>query len=292
MTWQQLTLTCTPDQLEILEAYLLNEGSVAITLLDAKDQPIFEPDPGTLPLWTHLKVQALFENDIDLVFIKQHCKVYTKADTEIEIQTIEDQPWERAWLDYFKPMHFGNDLWICPSEYTPPNPNGKNILLDPGLAFGTGTHPTTQMCLQWLAQQQLKDKVVLDYGCGSGILAIAAFKMGSRAIDCVDIDPQALTATQSNANQNNIASEMHTFLPEHLPSHHIYDLIMANILQGPLLKLAPILSQKLKQGGTLLLSGLLAEQVEEVKNAYDQYAIQLTVWKQVEEWVSLLGQKA
>ncbi|MEW6692942.1 MAG: 50S ribosomal protein L11 methyltransferase, partial [Pseudomonadota bacterium] len=182
---------------------------------------------------------------------------------------VEDQDWERAWMDQFQPLRFGEKLWIVPSWIEAPDAEAVNILLDPGLAFGTGTHPTTALCLEWLDGADMAGKTVLDYGCGSGILAIAALKLGATDAWGIDIDPQALTATRDNAARNGIeASRLHTGLPGALPKDALFDVLLANILMGPLIELAPTLTGHVRPGGRLVLSGLLGEQAEEVMAAY------------------------
>ena len=204
-----------------------------------------------------------------------------------QVEILEDQDWSRAWLDDFKPMRFGEQVWICPSVYSPPEPNAVNILLDPGLAFGTGTHPTTAMCLTWLDGHPPQDKTVIDYGCGSGILALAAGKLGAKRILAVDNDPQALLATRDNSANNQLADRIETFLPDALPHLHC-DLLLANILAGPLIELAPIFHTLVKPGGELVLSGLLQSQAETIIQAY-KTMFTLNVEQQLEEWVCLHG---
>ncbi|MHC2145883.1 50S ribosomal protein L11 methyltransferase [Pseudomonas sp. 210_17 TE3656] len=269
MPWLQVRLAISPEQAETYEDALLEVGAVSVTFMDAEDQPIFEPDLNTTPLWSHTHLLALFEADTDAAAVFAHLQLLTgTALPEHQAEVIEDQDWERSWMDNFQPMRFGQRLWIVPSWHAAPEPEAVNLLLDPGLAFGTGTHPTTALCLEWLDGQELKDTQVLDFGCGSGILAIAALLLGAREAVGTDIDVQALEASRDNAGRNGIADEKFAlYLPEHMPAMQA-DVLVANILAGPLVSLAPQLSGLVRPGGLLALSGILAEQGEEVAAAY------------------------
>ncbi|SHM71397.1 50S ribosomal protein L11 methyltransferase [Phytopseudomonas punonensis] len=270
MPWLQVRLAITPEQAETYEDALLEVGAVSVTFMDAEDQPIFEPDLGTTPLWSHTHLLALFEADTDADALVAHLRLLTGGDLpEHHIERIEDQDWERSWMDGFAPMRFGQRLWIVPSWHEAPEPDAVNLLLDPGLAFGTGTHPTTSLCLQWLDGQALEGCSVLDFGCGSGILAIAALLLGAPRAVGTDIDPQALEASRDNAQRNGIADERFpVYLPADLPQEPA-DVVVANILAGPLVSLAPQITRLVKSGGRLALSGILAEQAEEVRAAYE-----------------------
>ncbi|WP_070884608.1 50S ribosomal protein L11 methyltransferase [Pseudomonas sp. D1-3] len=269
MPWLQLRLAITPEQAPTYEDALLDVGAVSVTFMDAEDQPIFEPDLGTTPLWSHTHLLALFEADTDADALVAHLQLLTDgALPEHQIERIEDQDWERSWMDGFAPMRFGQRLWIVPSWHEAPQPDAVNLLLDPGLAFGTGTHPTTSLCLQWLDAQPLEGCSVLDFGCGSGILAIAALLLGAPHAVGTDIDPQALEASRDNAGRNGIAEERFpVYLPADLPQEPA-DVVVANILAGPLVSLAPQITSLVKGGGRLALSGILAEQADEVRAAY------------------------
>ncbi|MDD1509960.1 50S ribosomal protein L11 methyltransferase [Pseudomonas sp. CNPSo 3701] len=269
MPWLQLRLAITPEQAPTYEDALLEVGAVSVTFMDAEDQPIFEPDLGTTPLWSHTHLLALFEADTDADALVAHLQLLTDgALPEHQIEHIEDQDWERSWMDGFAPMRFGQRLWIVPSWHEAPQPNAVNLLLDPGLAFGTGTHPTTSLCLQWLDAQPLEGCSVLDFGCGSGILAIAALLLGAPRAVGTDIDPQALEASRDNAQRNGIADERFpVYLPADLPQEPA-DVVVANILAGPLVSLAPQITSLVKPGGRLAMSGILAEQADEVRAAY------------------------
>ncbi|MGB9669765.1 MAG: 50S ribosomal protein L11 methyltransferase [Halothiobacillaceae bacterium] len=267
MPWHQITLTTPRDQAEALEDTLLELGAVSVTLQDAADVPVLEPLPGETPLWPEVNVVGLFEDEADTGQVDQ--ALSARGIQGGAWALVEDQDWERAWMDQFQPLRFGEKLWIVPSWIEAPEAQAVNILLDPGLAFGTGTHPTTALCLEWLDGADLQGKTVLDYGCGSGILAIAALKLGAASAWGIDIDPQALTATRDNAARNGIeARHLHTGLPGALPKDAQFDVLLANILMGPLVELAPTLTHHMRPGGQLVLSGLLAEQAKGVIAAY------------------------
>ncbi|MDH4611772.1 50S ribosomal protein L11 methyltransferase [Pseudomonas sp. BN102] len=289
MPWLQVRLAITPEQAETYEDALLEVGAVSVTFMDAEDQPIFEPDLGTTPLWTHTHLLALFEADTDEANLVAHLELLTGGTLpEHQIERIEDQDWERSWMDNFQPMRFGRRLWIVPSWHEAPEPDAVNLLLDPGLAFGTGTHPTTALCLEWLDGQDLADCEVLDFGCGSGILAIAALLLGARQAVGTDIDPQALEASRDNALRNGIdPARFPVYLPADLPAKPA-ELVVANILAGPLVSLAPQITSLVAPGGRLALSGILAEQAEEVRTAYaDAFDLDPTAEK--DGWVRISG---
>ena len=289
MPWLQVRLAITPEQAETYEDALLEVGAVSVTFMDAEDQPIFEPDLGTTPLWSHTHLLALFEADTDPANLVAHLQLLTGGDLpEHQIERIEDQDWERSWMDNFQPMRFGQRLWIVPSWHEAPEPQAVNLLLDPGLAFGTGTHPTTSLCLQWLDGQALDGCSVLDFGCGSGILAIAALLLGAERAVGTDIDPQALEASRDNASRNGIAAERFPlYLPGDMPAG-TYDVVVANILAGPLVQLAPTISAHVRPGGRLALSGILAEQAEEVRAAYTEL-FELDPTAVQDGWVRISG---
>lgn len=240
MPWLQVRLAISPEQAETYEDAFLEVGAVSVTFMDAEDQPIFEPELNTTPLWSHTHLLALFEGGTEASTVLAHLELLTGSPLpEHHSEVIEDQDWERTWMDDFQPMRFGQRLWIVPSWHAAPEPDAVNILLDPGLAFGTGTHPTTALCLEWLDGQDLKDCNVLDFGCGSGILAIAALLLGAKEAVGTDIDVQALEASRDNAGRNNIAEALFPlYLPEDLPQVQA-DVLVANILAGPLVSLAP-----------------------------------------------------
>ena len=291
MPWLQVRLAITPEQTETYEDALLEVGAVSVTFMDAEDQPIFEPDLGTTPLWSHTHLLALFEADTDEAALIAHLQLLCGGTLpEHHLERIEDQDWERSWMDNFQPMRFGQRLWIVPSWHAAPEPDAVNLLLDPGLAFGTGTHPTTALCLEWLDGQKLDDCHVIDFGCGSGILAIAALLLGAPQAVGTDIDPQALEASRDNASRNGIdPARFPVYLPADMPQQPA-DVVVANILAGPLVSLAPQITALVKSGGRLALSGILAEQAEDVRAAYAG-AFDLDPTASKDGWVRISGIK-
>ena len=291
MPWLQVRLAITPEQAETYEDALLEVGAVSVTFMDAEDQPIFEPDLGTTPLWSHTHLLALFEADTDETALLSHLQLLCGgALPEHQVERIEDQDWERSWMDNFQPMRFGRRLWIVPSWHAAPEPQAVNLLLDPGLAFGTGTHPTTALCLEWLDGQQLEGCSVIDFGCGSGILAIAALLLGAPQAVGTDIDPQALEASRDNASRNGIdPARFPVYLPADMPQQQA-DVVVANILAGPLVALAAQITTLVRGGGRLALSGIVAEQAEEVRAAYAE-AFDLDPTAVKDGWVRISGVK-
>ena len=289
MPWLQLRLAIAPEQAPDLEDALLGVGAVSVTFMDAEDQPIFEPDLGTTPLWSKTHLLALFEADVDENNLLAHLQLLVGGELpEHQLERIEDQDWERSWMDNFQPMRFGRRLWIVPSWHAAPEPDAVNLLLDPGLAFGTGTHPTTALCLEWLDAQDLQNQQVLDFGCGSGILAIAALLLGARQAVGTDIDTQALDASRDNAGRNGIdPARLPLYLPEELPAGQA-DVVVANILAGPLVALAEQITAQVRPGGRLALSGILAGQAEEVRKAYST-AFELDPTAEKDGWVRISG---
>lgn len=294
MPWIILKLDPKPDQLSLLETLLSNAGAAAVTFEDNADQPLFEPPLGTMPVWENTRLSAMFEADVDIEYVVALIRSQLKHNMpQYRVEALEDKDWVREWMDEFIPIQFGNRLWVCPSWRKPPDDNAVNMLLDPGLAFGTGTHATTALCLKWLDAQPLSDKVVVDYGCGSGILAIAAKLLGARTVWAVDNDPQALTATKANAERNNISKHIRVASPEQFEHEFISktqraDILLANILAGPLIHLAATLVKSLKLKGNIVLSGILNEQTETVRNHYQQwFAINETVSDG--DWVRITG---
>lgn len=273
MPWLRFTLRTDNQHADAVIEALESAGAQAVSLIDAEDQPLFEPGPGETPMWAELEATGLFEADIDTQALRQ--KLATELPESIlatqRLEPLEDKDWSRVWMDDYKPMRFGQRVWIVPSWCDAPEPDAVNILLDPGLAFGTGTHPTTALCMAWLDAQDMQDKTVLDFGCGSGILGVAAAKLGAKSITAIDIDPQALLATRSNAERNEVSDLITTGLPRELNDDARFDVVVANILAGPLVELAPTICQALRPGGVLALSGILQEQATAVREAYSAY---------------------
>lgn len=285
MAWIQLIFTSSPQQAEALSDALSAAGAAAVTFQDNADQPIYEPAIGETPLWSATSVIALFDAETDCDAVLETLTAQLGDLPSCRIEAVEDKDWEREWMDNFHPICFGEKLWIVPSWHQPPQPEAVNILLDPGLAFGTGTHPTTALCLQWLDQADLTGKTVIDYGCGSGILAIAAALLGADKVIGIDTDPQALEATQANAARNNVIVE--TYLPQHCPEIQS-DLLLANILAGPLMELMPRFLQLTHPHSELVLSGILETQAATVRQHY-QTAFVMDEAIVLEEWVRLSG---
>lgn len=291
MPFLQLTLTIGSADPAPFEDALLAAGATSITLEDAEDTPVLEPAPGTTPLWPSVRLKALFEGSAAREQILRTLNMELKRLPEAHFETIEDRAWEREWLKDFHPMRFGKRLWICPGGQMPPldpvtsHESQVTVFLDPGLAFGTGTHPTTALCLEWLDTTDLTGKRVLDYGCGSGILAIAALKLGAREALGVDIDEQALRATRENAERNAVTlrvggvDEIAAFRP---------DIILANILAEPLQQLAPCFAELLGARGQIVLSGVLATQAAEVASHYAPW-FDIAPAALCDEWARLDG---
>ncbi len=289
MAWVQFIFDSTHDLAPALSDHLTECGAGAVTLEDSADQPLYEPGLGETPLWQSTRVIALFPADQDSQQIDNMLAHFLSPEPipHYRVEAIEDKDWEREWMDNFHPIQFGERLWICPSWHTPPDPDATNIMLDPGLAFGTGTHPTTALCLNWLDQADVKDKIVIDYGCGSGILAIAAALLGAKKVIGVDTDPQALKATQENAIRNHVSIE--TYLPKNCPDLPA-DILLANILAGPLTELAPTLASLTLPDADLVLSGILESQAADLSAHYARwFDMQPTV--QSEEWIRLNGNR-
>lgn len=288
--WKQLRIKTKSDQIEILETQLLELGALSITYLDAGDQALLEPAPGETPLWDQCTLVALFDGTVDTQALDVHLStIRPSLPVLYTFETLADQDWERTWLDDFKPLRFGDRLWVCPLEVEPSEPTAVNLRLDPGLAFGTGTHPTTALCLEWLDQHPPVGFSVLDFGCGSGILAIASLLLGANHATATDIDPQALQATHDNAKKNCVTDKITSIIPEAL-GHQTFDLLLANILAGPLKTLAETFAQYLKPGGSLVLSGILETQAHSLIEHYSHwFDMRPPVLK--DEWVLLEGTK-
>lgn len=292
MSWLQLRLDTGPGRVEQLEALMLAAGAVAVTMEDNADQPLLEPGVGETPLWHQTRLTGLYSADTDMAAVLAQFPPKLLAACNQRVEILEDKDWEREWISHYRPMRFGERLWVCPSWLDPPEPGAVNLLLDPGLAFGTGTHPTTALCLTELDGMSLAGCRVVDYGCGSGILAVAALKLGAARALGVDNDPQALIASRDNCARNHIpASALDVALPEAeaiSPWRRQADLVVANILAGPLMALSETLLGLLQPGGTLMLSGLLNTQAAELSSHYRD-RIELTVVGEREDWVCLRG---
>lgn len=302
--WQEFHLVTSSSHAHEISEQLTALGAVAVTFQDAGDEPIFEPQPESEIIWPETNVTGLFEESAptdEVVTFLENQQALGKV-KQFHLKQLADENWERRCLEGFEPICCGDRLWICPSWKKPPMPKAVNIILDPGLAFGTGTHPTTKLCLEWLDKHIQNQPCIIDYGCGSGILAIAALKLGACQAIAIDNDPQALEATRANAERNAI-------LPVHPPlstqvirsspliiqdsSQEIHaqaDVILANILAKPLIDLAYFFNEHLKPGGHIVLSGILKEQIEAILQAYSPwFSIEKTVFSS--NWALIEGVK-
>ena len=293
MPWIQVKLNATSENAELISDMLVEEtGALSVTFLDAKDSPIFEPLPGETRLWGETDIVALYdaETDMDLVITQLKASTILDDNFAYKVEQLEDKDWEREWMDNFHPMKFGERLWICPSWREIPEPDAINVMLDPGLAFGTGTHATTALCLEWLESIDLTGKTVIDFGCGSGILAIAAIKLGAAKVVGIDIDPQAITASKDNATRNGVADQLALFLPQDQPENLVADVVVANILAAPLRELSSIITAHVKPGGALAMSGVLDTQANNVASYYsDNFTLDAIAEQQ--EWCRISGIK-
>ncbi|HHR5900866.1 TPA: 50S ribosomal protein L11 methyltransferase [Providencia alcalifaciens] len=292
MPWIQIRLNSNAKDAEALGDELMETGSVSVTFQDSHDTPVFEPLPGETRLWGDTDVIGLYdaETDMKLVIAQLENSPLLAPGFVHKIEQIEDKDWEREWMDNFHPMRFGQRLWICPSWRDVPDPTAVNVMLDPGLAFGTGTHPTTSLCLEWLDGLDLEGKTVIDFGCGSGILAIAALKLGAAHAIGIDIDPQAILASRDNAQRNGVSERLSLYLPKDQPQDLQADVVVANILAGPLRELAPMISVLPRVGGHLGLSGVLASQAESVADAY-RADFNIDPVAEKDEWCRITGVK-
>ena len=269
MDWLQFVMSLDSLDATDVETAFLRLGATSVTLTDAGDDPVLEPGPGETPLWSNTRITALFPGnaDMDILRVALRNELGVDALPAHHVETLEDRAWEREWLRDFGPMRFGRRLWICPTGGEVTDSNAVVVRLDPGLAFGTGTHPTTALCLEWLDGIGVAGKTVLDYGCGSGILAIAALKLGAISATGMDIDPQAVTASLQNAAENRVADRL-TLVGSDADLAGRFDIVVANILAGPLVQFADSITARLARGGMLALSGVLCEQADEVMAAY------------------------
>lgn len=288
----EFRINTSANYVETLSDQLMLLGACAVSLVDTANQPIYEPAPGEMILWQETTVVAHFEDEnlgesISHFLTEQQ---QAKHISSFTLSVVPETDWVRSSLDQFQPQQFGRRLWICPSWIEPPAPEAINVMLDPGLAFGTGTHPTTKLCLEWLDQHIKGKEQIIDYGCGSGILAVAALKLGAAEAIAVDHDPQALDACMMNAEQNRIALDtVHVYFPDELPVTTC-DILLANILAKPLIELAPTFAELVKKGGHIVLSGILESQKDDVLAAYQPY-FTLNAPTIDGDWVRLDGTK-
>ena len=289
MTWLQAHLTVGKTRAPLIELLFESLGAVAITLGDAADEPMLEPGPGETPLWQATRITGLFEGDTDVDALRSAINQALNADSSrsLSLEHLKDRDWERAWLDRFRPMRFGRRLWIRPGGQAIDQDDAVAVDLDPGLAFGTGTHPTTALCLSWLDGHDIRGKTIIDFGCGSGVLAIAALKLGARHAIAVDHDPQAVLATRDNAERNGVSDRIEVLHSDDFEGHTA-DLVIANILANILIALSAKIAGLLKPGGQLVMSGILREQSQAVAAAYAD-RIDFAPAEMRDDWVLLHG---
>ncbi len=290
MEWRQFVMNLESIEPDRVEEILQRHGAQSVTLSDAGDNPVLEPAPGETPLWTDTRVTALFSADADFESLCRDLRDTLQLDElpAHHIETLEDRVWEREWLKDFGPMQFGRRLWVVPGDFEIDASDAILVRLDPGLAFGTGTHPTTALCLEWLEQIDLDGKTVLDFGCGSGILSVAALQLGAAFVHAIDNDLQAVTATRQNAARNGVSEALlvGTAIDEDAPQ---FDIVVANILASTLSEYSEFICKRLKSGGLLALSGILAEQADDVANHYPQIDFAPAVVQ--DNWARLAGIK-
>jgi ribosomal protein L11 methyltransferase len=295
--WLQIHITVEQAQVEFTETLLSSLGAVSVTLDDAENQDLLEPLPGETPLWNKVIVTGIYAQeegeDIDVTALETFIR--TQLPTEpMRSEFLEDQVWERSWMDYYEPIQIGEKYWIVPEWIEPPEADAVNIKLDPGLAFGTGNHASTFLCLQWLGKTDVKDKVVIDYGCGSGILGVAALLLGAKKVYATDIDPQAVLATKQNAELNGVLENLYVGLPEEFNAefkNQQADILVANILAGPLMSLAKEFSTLIKSEGEFALAGVIEEQVTDVSSIYSEFFDIVEVEKREETWCRISGSR-
>ena len=297
MKWLQIHITVDQAQVDFTETLLSSLGAVSVTLDDAENQDLLEPLPGETPLWNKVIVTGIYaqeegeEIDVDALttFITAQM-----PEVPLRYEFLEDQEWERTWMDAYEPIQIGEKFWIVPEWMEAPDADAVNIKLDPGLAFGTGNHASTFLCLQWLGQTDVKDKIVIDYGCGSGILGVAALLLGAKKVYATDIDPQAVLATQQNAELNGVLGNLFVGLPDEFNEEfkaQKADVFVANILAGPLMALAPEFATLVKSEGEFALAGILEEQVADVSSVYSEFFDILQVEKREEHWCRISGKR-
>jgi ribosomal protein L11 methyltransferase len=268
MPWLKIELQADRGSTDVVSEMLAACGAIAVSIEDAADHAVFDKPHQPSMFWPRSRVSGLFAPDTDVAGVLQRLRQHMGDVLQSHVETVADQQWETLWREASRPIGFGARLWVCPGGVAAPVPNAITVSIDPGLAFGTGAHPTTALCLEWLARQALTGKTVLDYGCGSGILAIAALKLGAKFAWGVDIDGRALQVSAENAERNAVAQRYRALGAESLPGNLAVDVVVANILAQPLIELSPALSRLVAPAGCLVLSGLLAQQVDLVTSYY------------------------
>jgi len=288
MPWLQVKVESDPERASAVEEALTAAGALSVTLEDAGDVPILEPDPSDMPLWGATRVVALFDEGVERDTVAEALARLDDAQAQAPVfEQLPEREWSRAWMDDWEPLRFGHHLWVAPLEAVVNDPVGTVVRLDPGLAFGTGTHATTALCLQWLEAAPLAGRRMLDFGCGSGILAIAALLLGAEHAHGIDIDPQALEASRSNADTNGV-SERLSLREGDEPEGGPFELVVANILAGPLIQAAPALARQQVAGGAIAIAGVLREQADDVIAAFSPHYT-LAETADHDGWVLLSG---
>jgi ribosomal protein L11 methyltransferase len=279
------------NELDRIESVLLRNGALSVTLTDAGDEPVLEPAPGSTPLWSDTKITALFDANTDFSALKGDLRQILELERlpPNHVETLVDRAWEREWLKDFGPMRFGRRLWIIPGGEDAPQGEAVVVRLDPGMAFGTGTHPTTALCLEWLDSLDIDGKTVFDFGCGSGVLSVAACKLGAILVEGVDIDLQAVTASRQNAERNHVGDRFRagSVISDRAKT---FDIVIANILAGTLTEHVAFISGAVKTGGQLALSGILTEQVDAVRETYNAW-FEFEPPATKDNWARLTGTK-
>lgn len=308
MSWITLIIKADNSYAELLSEVLLEHGALSVDIHDGaagtdEEQPLYgEPGLPAEQVWQKAEVSGIFEHaiDVDAMMRSVTETLELHAMPVYRVETVEEQDWVRLTQSQFNPIRISSRLWIVPTWHQPPDPDATNLILDPGLAFGTGSHPTTQLCLAWLDEHLKQGETLLDYGCGSGILAIAALKLGASHVTGIDIDPHAIKASHANAILNGCdQSKLHFGIRYQVKADKNdksgtvkqVDIVMANILSNPLIMLAPILAQAVRKGGQIVLSGILEAQAEEVKSVYGQW-FEMQTSKKQEDWVLLTGTRS
>ena len=298
MKWLQIHITVDQAQVDFTETLLSSLGAVSVTLDDAENQDLLEPLPGETPLWNKVIVTGIYaqeddEEEIDVAALETFIRAQL-PEAPIRHEFLEDQAWERTWMDAYEPIQISEKFWIVPEWMEAPEADAVNIKLDPGLAFGTGNHASTFLCLQWLGKTDVKDKIVIDYGCGSGILAVAALLLGAKYAYATDIDPQAVLATKQNAELNGVLDRLYVGLPEEFNAElgeQKADVFVANILAGPLMMLEPEFAELVKPKAEFALAGVIEEQVADVTSIYSKHFDILEVEKRDKHWCRISGKR-
>ena len=297
MKWLQIHITVEQADVDFTETVLSSIGAVSVTLDDAENQDLLEPLPGETPIWNKVIVTGIYaqEDDEEIDVAALETFIRTQLPTQIiRSEFMDDQEWERTWMDAYEPIKIDEKYWIVPKWMEAPEADAVNIKLDPGLAFGTGNHASTFLCLQWLGKTDVKDKIVIDYGCGSGILGVAALLLGAKKVYATDIDPQAVLATKQNAELNGVLENLYVGLPEEFNETFKgkqADVLVANILASPLMALAEEFSTLIKSEGEFALAGVIEEQVADVSSVYSEFFDIVQVEKRDENWCRISGSR-